>query len=98
MSVLMEETKWVIMDKENGLIGKGTPRNRRLRLVDEGKSRILTYSSQGRAKAAYRDYGFFMSEKAKKYAQEVYGVDRHEFSKNRTKYLKAVRVTVRMIR
>lgn len=53
---------WVIMSKDRKAIACGVPRNRKLKPVDDiGNNRILTYSSQGKAEAGFRDNWFYNS-------------------------------------
>ena len=58
---ITKQVVWVIMSKDRELIAKGTPRNRYL--VEVGnvtdKKRQMTYSSEGKAKAAFDNRTFF---------------------------------------
>lgn len=66
---------WVIMDQKRGIIGKGIPRNRYLYLVsDENESRILTYSSKGRAEAGFHGSWFYRARGVEEYFKRVYGI------------------------
>lgn len=73
---------WLIMSKDRKLVAKGTPRNRELIRVNDGKDkkRFLTYSSKGRAESAFRDNGFFGR----------WLIDGYEWGDPLDKYLEAV--------
>lgn len=97
-NVIYSEEKWVIVDRKEGIIAMGTPRNRRLLPIDtDRKLRVLTYSSQAIAENAYTKYGFYTHD-VDGYLQETYGVSHLEFNKNRPRYLKAVKVQIKMVR
>lgn len=60
---IFKETCWIIMSKDRKLIAKGNPRDRHLIPVDSNdQKRILTYSSEGRAKAALSGANGFYGE------------------------------------
>jgi hypothetical protein len=52
---------WVIMTKDREVIARGTPRNRELRYVNDttGSRRILTYKTEGLARAGYTTSWFY---------------------------------------
>lgn len=53
--------KWIIMDKAREVIAVGTPRNRYLVGVNDGNpKRIMTYTTEAKAKSAFKVSGFFV--------------------------------------
>ena len=55
-------TVWLIMSKDRQYVAKGTPRNRYLIRLDnvKDKKRYLTYTSRGKAEAAFSNgLGFY---------------------------------------
>ena len=59
--MISKKTVWLIMSRDRKVIAKGTPRNRYLVPVDDESDtkRLLTYSSEGRAKAGFKSSGFY---------------------------------------
>lgn len=60
--IVKTERVWLIMSKNREWVAKGTPRNRCLVKVNDtkDKKRYLTYTSEGRANAAFGGYlGFY---------------------------------------
>lgn len=55
MKLKIQETKWVIMDKDRTVIAKGVPRNRHLIKIDDekDKKRILFYTSKKMAENGF---------------------------------------------
>lgn len=56
---------WVIMDKSKKAIACGSLRNRSMRMVeslDTKKTRVLLYSTEGRARAGFSDGNGFFDE------------------------------------
>jgi hypothetical protein len=70
----MKLKTWVIMDKKRKVIGMGVPRNRYLDWVEteNASPRILTYSTEGRARSGYTASGFFKSDEIAKYLFDTY--------------------------
>jgi hypothetical protein len=70
---MIQETVWVIMDKNRKVIAKGVPRNRYLIMADDekDKKRVLTYSSKGRAEA--NSTGFYDGIGVARYFIDTYG-------------------------
>lgn len=60
---ILHSKKWVIMSTDRTVIATGNPRNRRLTKVeDAGNVRILTYTTQGKAKSAYSNGNGFWED------------------------------------
>ena len=61
MSIIEKTIVWVIMSKDRTIIARGTPRNRCLVLVNDpkNKQRLITYTSEAKAIAGFRDSGFY---------------------------------------
>ncbi len=59
--ILKKVKAYVIMDKGRTVIAKGIPRNRWLVKVNDeaDQQRILTYTTEGRAKAGFTGCGFW---------------------------------------
>lgn len=68
--MIYEETVWAIMSKNRQIIAKGVPRNRELCFVNEGKARILTYTSKNKAENGFKLSGFFRSNGVIKWMEE----------------------------
>lgn len=70
----LEEEKWILMDFHRRLIAKGVPRNRYICFVDDekDKKRILTYSSEGKARASSQ--GFYHGTGVREYVEKVYNL------------------------
>ena len=70
------EDVWVIMDKGRRVIGCGVLRDRRLSFVENalGK-RVLTYSTEAKARAGFHVSQFFFDE-TDEYMTETYGQER----------------------
>lgn len=66
--MLLREEKWVLMSKDRKIIAKGVPRNRYMCLIDESNKRILTYNSEGKARANSK--GFYSSSGVHEYRKE----------------------------
>lgn len=66
---------WVIMDKGHRVIGCGIPRNRRLSFIENAfDQRVLTYTTEGRAKAGFKGSQFFLDE-TDDYMTATYGTE-----------------------
>ena len=68
--MLYQEDKWVLMSKDKKVIAKGVPRNRYICLIAESNKRILTYTSEGKARASSR--GFYKSDGVRDYLQQLF--------------------------
>jgi len=68
MKNIIKEEKWVLMNKDRNVIAKGVPRNRYICLLDESNKRILTYGSEGKARAS--STGFYKSDGAIDYIKD----------------------------
>ena len=65
---MFKEEVWVLMSEDRKVIAKGVPRNRYRCLIDESNKRILTYSSEGKARAS--SDGFYTSVGVGEYMKE----------------------------
>ena len=65
---MFKEEVWVLMSEDRKVIAKGVPRNRYKCLVEESNKRILTYSSEGKARASSE--GFYISSGVGNYMKE----------------------------
>lgn len=70
--ILFKEEVWVLMSSDRKVIAKGVPRNRYMCLVNESNKRILTYGSEGKARAS--STGFYTSSGVGDYMKEN-GID-----------------------
>lgn len=88
------DERWILMDYHHRLIGKGVPRNRYICFVDDAKDkkRILTYDSEGRARAASE--GFYHGNGVREYLEKVYGVEAYY---NPKMYPVKVKITMEVI-
>lgn len=87
------ELAWVIMDHEEGLIARGTTKNRYLCMVDvtQDTNRILTYPNRVLCERGYIEGKFDLRTPAVgRYIKETYGVTAKEFLESRSVFLKAV--------
>lgn len=67
---------WVIMDKGHKVIACGTTRNRHVQMIDDDWSmRLITYNTEGKARAGYRVSQFYLGN-ARQYMEDTYGEDR----------------------
>ncbi len=59
--MIMNETKWVIMNKYRTVIAKGVPRNRYLVPLSDktDKKRVLYYDSKKKVESAFTVSGFY---------------------------------------
>lgn len=82
---------WLIMDKKHMVVAKGVPRNRRLELLSNEKSRqrILTYDSQKKAISGFRDSWFYTGLGVDEYFEKEYGCEIMS-SESRIKLMEAV--------
>lgn len=90
--MISDITVWVIMSKDRTLIAKGNVRDRHLVPVDDelDKKRILTYTTKGKAAAAFKVSGFCGMELLPGFDYNYQGV-------NLTKYLEPVEVHMQMV-
>ena len=94
-TLMINRTRWVIMDKQHGLIAAGVRRNRKLVALAEGSdARILTYTTEKKARLGFVSYGFYVTEAAEEYIEAVFDIDRATFMRNREKFLEPVRVKI----
>lgn len=101
MEKILEQTKWVIMDKKRKVIARGVPRSRRLTMLDgDRKTRIMTYNSANLAKGGFMNYWFYLDDEVMDYFEREYNlVFKHEYEweeKNIRPLLKAVKVKITM--
>lgn len=69
----IEKRSFLIVSKCEQMIAKGSPRNRYICMVDEKNNKpILSYSSEGKARDAMENSGFFVSEKVMEYLMNEY--------------------------
>jgi len=107
MKNLYKEKCWVVMSKDRTLIAKGVPRNRYLYwLTDElaiqngqepdNASRILTYTSKGRAEMGFKNHNGFYNEHLIKGLYDYYkdGVRKGAKNGELEDYLEAVEVQI----
>lgn len=82
-------TVWIIMSKDRSLIAKGNVRDRQLIPTSDTNDiqRILTYTTKGRAEAAWKTSGFYNMEL----------IDGYDSSKLLGEYLDAVEVNLQMV-
>ena len=87
--IISNKTVWVIMSKDRLLIAKGNVRNRSLIPTDDdsNKERILTYSTKGKATAAFKVSGFYNEFLIKGYERD----------KDLSEYLEPVEVSMQMV-
>lgn len=61
---------YLIVDKSEKLIAKGTPRNRTICHIEENdRKRILTYTSKKLAENAFKNSGFYLSDYVRNYVK-----------------------------
>lgn len=72
--MISKKEVWVIMSRDRKVIAKGTPRNRYLvETADESDTkRLLTYSSEGRARAGFSGGCYFYTHRLPKEIQDQY--------------------------
>lgn len=90
--MISDITVWVIMSKDRKLIAKGNVRDRHLVPVDdsEDKKRILTYSTKGKATAAFKTSGFYGQHLLDGYSYTDHG-------RELTAFLEPVEVHMQMV-
>lgn len=79
----IEKRSFLIVSKCEQMIAKGSSRNRYICMVNEKNNKpILSYSSEGRARDAMENSGFFVSDKVVEYLMNTYP-QTIQMSKNR---------------